>query len=530
LEAAGAGVMVDGEHVLGFAWSDDLMMLVEEEKLDQVLRCLEDISGLYKKKTNDTKVFVTPLCPKPRGKDRPVLTLGDKILKYKSDEKILGFTLSQGIQGGTSFIKRIKDKATIAAARIEKIGSGNGRLVRPDITTKYYKSLFLPVLTANLTLPQLDRPSGDRPGYVVARQATADVLRRMLSTSALTDPVDLIAEAGWDLPDLQIILSKLRLMERLLRREQETCDSDARSKASGNRRDAPSLVLRQRIKDVANGEDKGLCAEVKRIWSEADMAHKWPPPLDQVGTYASDILDMERAAERISISRMKEAIRERSARRPDSPYYNLWDGTQWRLTNGSRRQVGLMTTARLGALIMNDSKIMRQAGADPSCPCCGRGYDNLQHALLSCPHQHMQDNRVLVEQSLISVLSPSQLDELSSYGQHDKKMFLLGHQMRQTLSIDQQLALDLAVKVALESIDDFRTEKLGLNPMCGRTYTRPPEHSMQQAALWDRLWKEDCQGQADWLPGEDRNEIREPDEWNLEWPISPADAGEGSDH
>jgi hypothetical protein len=165
---------------------------------------------------------------------------------------------------------------------------------------------------------------------------------------------------------------------------------------------------------------------------------------------------------------------------------------------------------------MNDSKIMRQAGADPSCPCCGRGYDNLQHALLSCPHQHMQDNRVLVEQSLISVLSPSQLDELSSYGQHDKKMFLLGHQMRQTLSIDQQLALDLAVKVALESIDDFRTEKLGVNPMCGRTYTRPPEHSMQQAALWDRLWKEDCQGQADWLPGEDRNEIREPDEWNLE--------------
>jgi hypothetical protein len=388
-------------------------------------------------------------------------------------------------------------------------------VVRPDLTSKYYQSLFLPVLTANLTLPQLDSANGNQVGYMVARQATANVLRRMLSTSALTDPADLMAEAGWDLPDLQIILAKLRMMDRLLRREHEYRDQDASNKADGRRRDAPSLVLRQRIKDVEDGEVKGLCAEVKRIWEEARMPHKWPPPLDRVGAYPDEALDMERAAEKISFSRLKQAVRERSERRPDSPFYNLWDGTQWRLTNGSRRQVGLMTTARLGSLVMNDSKIMRQAGADPSCPCCGRGHDNLQHALLSCSNQQMQDTRATVEHSLSLVLSPGQLDELSSYGQHDKKLFLLGHQMRLTLSSDQQLSLDLVVKTALESIDDFRTLKLGLNPMCGRTYTRPPEHSMQQAALWDRVWKKDCRGQADWLPDDDMDEAHEPDEWHL---------------
>jgi hypothetical protein len=67
----------------------------------------------------------------------------------------------------------------------------------------------------------------------------------------------------------------------------------------------------------------------------------------------------------------------------------------------------------------------------------------------------------------------------------------LGKQLRTQLRLDQQRAVDLAVKVALEETDDFRTGTLQLNPMCGRTYTRPPEESMQQAALWDRMWRED---------------------------------------
>jgi hypothetical protein len=36
-----------------------------------------------------------------------------------------------------------------------------------------------------------------------------------------------------------------------------------------------------------------------------------------------------------------------------TPYMELYDGTTWRLTNGEREEVGLMTTARLGALMTN---------------------------------------------------------------------------------------------------------------------------------------------------------------------------------
>jgi hypothetical protein len=108
-----------------------------------------------------------------------------------------------------------------------------------------------------MTAPQLDKPNGDKPGYKVARQATADILRRMLSTSALTPPTEMIAEAGWALPDEQIILSKLRLMDRLLRREHLMRDCDSDRKSQDKRQDAPSLVLRQRIQDVEHGETKG---------------------------------------------------------------------------------------------------------------------------------------------------------------------------------------------------------------------------------------------------------------------------------
>jgi hypothetical protein len=95
--------------------------------------------------------------------------------------------------------------------------------------------MFLPVLTANMTTPQLDQPTGKQPGYIVARQATADILRRMLSTSALTPPSELIAQAGWELPDEQIILAKLRLMDRLLRREQAMRSSDSKRKPENER-------------------------------------------------------------------------------------------------------------------------------------------------------------------------------------------------------------------------------------------------------------------------------------------------------
>ena len=135
-------------------------------------------------------------------------------------------------------------------------------------------------------------------------------------------PVLLIAEAGWDLPDRGIILAKLRLMDRLLRREHDHRISDEIKSDQGEHRDGPSVVTRQRVRDVILGESKGLCAEVSQFWTEAGMGHKWPTPMHQPGPFKDNDLDMARAATRISRDRHSAAISERSLANPDIPIRN----------------------------------------------------------------------------------------------------------------------------------------------------------------------------------------------------------------
>jgi hypothetical protein len=210
------------------------------------------------------------------------------------------------------------------------------------------------------------------------------------------------------------------------------------------------------------------------------MGHKWPPPRDRQGDYTDDAGDMRLAAARISHTRLTISVREHSLQNPDQPYEELWDKTTWRLTNGSRRQVGLMTTARLNGLVMNDCGAMRGSGASSTCPCCGAGYDNLQHALLTCSHPTLRSAQSRLQESLARILKPGQYGMLQSLDDHEKKMFLLGKQMHARLDRTQERELDLAMKHFLEYIDDWRTTELELNPMCGRTYTSPPEESLQQ--------------------------------------------------
>ena len=241
------------------------------------------------------------------------------------------------------------------------------------------------------------------------------------------------------------------------------------------------------------------------------MPHKWPPPTNHGGTYRDNFKDIDLASRRISFRRLQRTIEERSAVNPDVPYNQLWDGSTWRLTNGSRRQVGLMVSARLDSLVMNDSKTMQAMGAPSECACCGSGFDNIQHCLLECNHPAMTTVRDRLRLSLESLLNFGQLAEIGGFGLHYKKMTLLGRQLSNHLDHKQQVALDKAVKDALQDIDDFRTDQLGMNPMCGRTYTRPPEESLQQAALWDRMWKEDVAGYQDNQEEGDGREAHETD-------------------
>ena len=230
---------------------------------------------------------------------------------------------------------------------------------------------------------------------------------------------------------------------------------------------------------------------MKELWLEAGMPARWPPNMQRNGDCKSMDKDITKAADKINRSRMLSALKERSESNPDTPYQALWERDAWRMTNGTRRQVGLMVTARMDALVMNDTKSMRDAGAPSECSLCGTGYDNLQHMLLNCKHEKSMEWRTELEETLMDSLDDNQLQQLQSSGDHERKMLLLGQQFEERLSASQKLRIDLRMKKFLEDMDDYRTERLGLISMTGRTYTQPPEESMQQAALWDRLWSED---------------------------------------
>jgi hypothetical protein len=105
------------------------------------------------------------------------------------------------VQGAQGYIKKLISKAETATAKLESMNIHNGKLVRPLQTKKYYEATLLAVMKANLGPHQLDTPDGDLPGYEIARQMTAKVLRRMLGTSGRTSPILLFMEARWELPD-----------------------------------------------------------------------------------------------------------------------------------------------------------------------------------------------------------------------------------------------------------------------------------------------------------------------------------------
>ena len=61
LEDAGAGVVVGEKTILGFGWSDDLVIICRAGELDRVLRALEKGSGQLRKQIHTAKTHAVHL-------------------------------------------------------------------------------------------------------------------------------------------------------------------------------------------------------------------------------------------------------------------------------------------------------------------------------------------------------------------------------------------------------------------------------------------------------------------------------------
>jgi hypothetical protein len=510
LEDAGAGIIINGEIILGFCWSDDMLILVTEDKLKAVLLVLSKSSATYKKKLKASKSWALPMCNKQRNEERPVIQLNGADIPVHGTERILGFTLSPKVQGTRAYAAPFRAKARIAIAKLEAIGIHNGPLVRPIQTEKYYKSIVLAVIKNNLAQHQLDTPSGDAYGYELARKMTADVLRRMLGTSNRTSPALLILEAGWDLPDREIIVEKLNFHARMAQKgHNERQKLRKRGREASNREDGPTHVWKGRLIQVEQGETRGRCAEAKRLWQEAGMERQWPP---QIGKRVRQRMSkaIALAAKKIMKTRLQAEMERRSVIDGDTPYGELHDGTSWRITNGNKREVGLMTTARLGALMTNAGRSADGAQLDPTCICCHENPDTARHVLLRCPA--LENPRDELWEQVLDIWDEQQQDEFAEMTDQQQYMTLLGKQMENETDIDQQRQLDKAVKSMLVKMDDIRQCTHELQPMNGRRHNRPPEQSTQMTEQWREMTEHTAILREQAMESDSEEELTEPDD------------------
>jgi hypothetical protein len=188
LEAAGAGVQVEGKLIMGVEWSDDLYTIVQQDNLEPVLRCIERASKTFRKNRQAKKGFAMPMCRKQVNTPRPKPQLDGKDIPTVKTQKILGFTLVPSVHGTQGCLHKHRSKTGIAIAKLESLNIHNGSSVRPLQTKEYYQSTVMAVMKANLAPHQLVTINGDLQGYEVARQMTAKVLRRMLGASGRTSP------------------------------------------------------------------------------------------------------------------------------------------------------------------------------------------------------------------------------------------------------------------------------------------------------------------------------------------------------
>jgi hypothetical protein len=166
----------------------------------------------------------------------------------------------------------------------------------------------------------------------------------------------------------------------------------------------------------------------------------------------------------------------------------LYDGTTWRLTNGTRKQIGLMTAARLGALMTDAGRTADGETLNPTCRCCKKGHDTARHMMLECKMLHRP--RTTMQQMVRNIWNKEQRKEYEEQTTQEKYMTLLGKQMDCRATEEQQKQLDSAVKHMLSDMDTIRMEQYQLQSLVGKTYNRPPEETAQMAELWQKMEQE----------------------------------------
>ena len=377
---------------------------------------------------------------------------------------VLGRITTRSLHGDNEQVEATKTKAQRATRML-----GWLNLFSPRASLSLFKHAFnalvTSVIVSGTTHSQLFEAQ-----MASLRTVASNTMRRWLRTSLLCSHQCLFIETDWDPIDSWIWFSKLKLLEEI--------------KVLPEREDAHHVV-RARIADTETGDKKGLVAECKRFYRLTDTPDQW-------GILSTRSKEQRRVFCRGQAFHGVWLGLQRWVRHnPDSSgdYAILmeevlqYEGPAWHLSNGTKRERGLMTGARCGGWTCQGGKANSGGYLEARlCRLCLRKVDSVHHILLECPWEPYKPLRRCMAAGVQATLSPEQLRWWREARPDQMRLALLGKSIGDSDPMDARRARDSVVKVFMREADDVRREA-GLGPLCGAG-PYPPAFSLEEALIW----------------------------------------------
>jgi hypothetical protein len=322
------------------------------------------------------------------------------------------------------------------------------------------------IITAGTTHTQLTLSDYDE-----LRKSQANAARLWLHTSNICSQWAILAELCWTPVDAHIWYSKACLIESIKRLPDK---EDSKH------------VLKARIPHVEKGHTLGLLYEASTIWSKTDSPLQWKDlePWSKA--------NLKRTLARQLIESAWDQAWNWIENHPEKvgPYLEVTTGDSrcapaWHLQAGTRRQQGLMSTARMGSWWTRKHKHedARSGGNSCNCTFCDKKEEETsQHVILQCSWELIKPIRNEALAEIKVSMTPEQRIQWNLSTPREKWLIILGKKMNGLDSLKNRLSRDRTIKVMMEKMDDLRIWA-GEPPLTGNT-PPPASFSMGEAHLW----------------------------------------------
>jgi Sec-independent protein translocase protein TatA len=194
-------MQVGDRMILGVAWSDDLLLLTTEDKLQKALDKIHETMERFKRQTNKNKVYVTPMWrkndidrqgkpqeekdeerkeekTKKTDKDRETIhnhnyKLGKDKIRMTRREVFLGFYLNHNINADKHQMTRAIQRGNAAEGKIKALHLYQGTKINDTAVKGMAEATINSTMATNLALHQMTTTEGhaayDEPRRVQAR-------------------------------------------------------------------------------------------------------------------------------------------------------------------------------------------------------------------------------------------------------------------------------------------------------------------------------------------------------------------------